>query len=169
MEISYRLLVPAEYNIFWQKITDDELWDALNPTASTMSAEEWNGYCGNENILPLGCFIDNAPAGMLHGMAWAQRSRAMRVSVVAFREYNKLAVDMMRGAAHWCFANIDCACLLGETPTHNRAVINLLQKCGFVKQGVIPGLFWSERRQKFVNGVLSVCTVESLQKVEQDA
>jgi len=169
MEITYRIIQPAEYNIFYELINQDDSWWAFSPSLGQLSACDWNAYCGNENVLSLGCFVDNAPAGLLQGIAFSDASRAMRIAVIAFREYAKIAPVMMRGAADWVFASIDCACMFGEVPSTNRHVMNLLQKTGFEKQGSIPELYWSDAKQKFVNATIVVCTPESLRKAKLDA
>lgn len=166
MEITYRILKPQEYStVFKQIVIDKTLW-AFNPSIIDFTEEKWYTYCSDMKILSLGIFCNGSLGGILQGWGFTENSRVMEIAAIAFRDFVKYAIEGMRGAVHWCFDNIDCACLLARIPTQNRHVINILTKTGFEKQGIIPELFWDNKRQKFVNGRIWICTPANLQSTE---
>ena len=79
-----------------------------------------------------------------------------------FRDSARLAVPMARGGLAWAFGNLDCAAVMGLCPAPNRHAWRLAEQCGFRVLGRLPGACLHARKQRWVEGVLVLCTPQDL-------
>lgn len=81
-----------------------------------------------------------------------------------FRHAFKEAVQLGHLAAAWAFENLPCDRLVGITPITNRHAWKIAEACGFVRHSVTPELCYVARKHKKVDGVITICTPESLKE-----
>jgi len=99
------------------------------------------------------------------GMATFTRReyRMWRFDFAAFRRGFEEAVQQARGAFQWIFGLTDATALYGVTPALFRHSVNLAKACGFVEVTRLPSACWLARRNRYVDGVLVLCTRQTLE------
>lgn len=157
-------------------------------TACAMSSvpsptlEQWRHITDPEQGVLLGCYAagtdqttctDTAmanPADHTHLLACAmfspRRGRVWEFDFTTFRRAAALAVPMARGGLGWAFNNLDCAAVMGLCPAPNRHAWRLAESCGFRVLGRLPESCLHARKNAWVDGVLVLCTPQSLAAIE---
>jgi len=99
------------------------------------------------------------------GMATFTRReyRMWRFDFTAFRQAFDDAVRQARGAFEWFFGMTDATALYGITPAVFRHSVNLATACGFAVVSRLPSACWLARRNRYVDGVLVLCTRKTLE------
>lgn len=111
--------------------------------------------CEDESGQILGC-----------GLFTRQPYRVWQFDFAAFRAGFHCAVDQARGGFHWAFDHLDCTSIMGVCPLPNRHAWRLAEDCGFRVLARLPEACFHARKQKYVDGVLVLCTRQSLAKAE---
>lgn len=152
-------------------------------TACAMSAlanptlEQWRHITAPERAVLLGCHGAEAghaatgPAPSARLLACAmfspRRGRVWEFDFTTFRNAAALAVPMARGGLGWAFDNLDCAAVMGLCPSPNRHAWRLAESCGFRVLGHLPDACLHARKNAWVDGVLVLCTPQSLADIEK--
>ena len=155
-------------------------------TACAMSSvpsptlEQWRHITAPEQGVLLGCYAaatDQStgtaaatPAASTHLLACAmfspRRGRVWEFDFTTFRRAAALAVPMARGGLGWAFNNLNCAAVMGLCPAPNRHAWRLAESCGFRVLGRWPESCLHARKNAWVDGVLVLCTPQSLAGIE---
>ena len=157
-------------------------------TACAMSSvpsptlEQWRHITAPEQGVLLGCYaadtdqvtaspanpaIPGDPAQLLAcAMFSPRRGRVWEFDFTTFRRAAALAVPMARGGLGWAFNNLNCAAVMGLCPAPNRHAWRLAESCGFKVLGRLPGACLHARKKAWVEGVLVLCTPQSLAGIE---
>ena len=141
-----------------------------NPTL-----EQWQHITAPTQGLLLGCYATQAdrtshstaaPAQLLAcAMFSPRRGRVWEFDFTTFRSTAALAVPMARGGLGWAFENLNCAAVMGLCPAPNRHAWRLAERCGFRVLGRLPGACLHARKKTWTDGVLVLCTPQSLAAV----
>ena len=150
-------------------------------TACAMSSvpsprlEQWRHITATEQGVLLGCYTADAdqsspgtadPAQLLAcAMFSPRRGRVWEFDFTTFRHAAALAVPMARGGLGWAFENLNCAAVMGLCPAPNRHAWRLAERCGFRVLGRLPAACLHARKKTWTDGVLVLCTPQSLAAV----
>ncbi|MBE6441854.1 MAG: N-acetyltransferase [Desulfovibrio desulfuricans] len=149
----------------YNKMIVEGLADAAFP-CGRMRLDEWLRLTAPRDGNVFGVSLDIF--GHYHGMALF-REREYRMwafDFCSFRAGFDWAVEQARGAFRWIFSITDATSLYGVTPVTHRAARRLAESCGFVQCAVLPSACWLARRGKYVDGVLVLCTPQTLEDSE---
>ena len=158
-------------------------------TACAMSSvpsptlEQWRHITAPEQGVLLGCYAAATkqttgtatatanqadPAQMLGcAMFSPRRGRVWEFDFTTFRLAAALAVSMARGGLGWAFENLNCAAVMGLCPAPNRHAWRLAESCGFRVLGRLPESCLHARKNTWVDGVLVLCTPQSLTAIKK--
>ena len=95
----------------------------------------------------------------LRGLVW-------EFDFTAFRAGFHLAPAMARGAFARMFERHGAGAIVGITPARFRHAWQLAEACGFTRAARLPGACWLARKQRFEDGVMLVCTPETLRALQ---
>jgi len=134
--------------------------------AGNMTPERWLEMTAPRDGNIFGVSLD--PFGNFCGMATFERReyRMWKFDFTAFRRGFEDAVRQARGAFQWFFGLTDATALYGVTPTVYRHSVNLAKACGFAVVSRLPSACWLARRNRYVDGVLVLCTRQTLEESE---
>ena len=168
MDRAYRYAVVTDEHVraaFYNRMITEGLAEAAMP-AGRMRLDEWLAMTapGDDSFLLASVDI----LGHYHGIALFRRReyRMWNWDFCSFRDGFGRAVEQARGAFDWFFAHTDGTSLYGVTPVTHRAARRLAAACGFVVCSVLPSACWLARRGKYVDGVLVLCTPQTLEDSE---
>lgn len=142
-----------------------------NPTL-----EQWRHITAPEKGVLLGCYAAAGratakaanPAWLLAcAMFSPRRGRVWEFDFTTFRHAAALAVPMAHGALGWAFDNLNCTAVMGLCPAPNLHAWRLAESCGFRVLGRLPGACLHARKKTWVDGVLVLCTPQSLTDIEE--
>jgi len=165
--LTYKLVLSQDEILYsWHRIKEQNMaWAyAYMRAQDDLTDEEVLRIYDNRLLLPFGFYVDNQLAGFAEVSGYNLQSRAIKVSPCLWREYFHLGKELFIGGSLFCLDNLDGACCVGKTPVVNRHMINLLDSIGYQRIGYILEACWYERKQKFVDCVVSVATRQSLSK-----
>lgn len=148
---------------YWQALEEGLMPFYFPQLGNGITQEFWMSFASHPETLPLGFFFEGKLAGLSMCFPAAIMSRVLEVNPLMFREHFSLGAKAFREASLWALKNLDCSALLGKTPSVNRHILRLLPEIGYNIKGTIPDFFWYERKQKYVDAVLSVATKETIQ------
>lgn len=111
--------------------------------------------CEDESGRILGC-----------GLFTRQPYRIWHFDFTAFRAGFCVAAPQARGAFAWMFRRQDCTSVMGVCPAPNRHAWRLAESCGFRILARLPGACFHARKGTYVDGVLVLCTRESLEATQ---
>lgn len=95
------------------------------------------------------------------------QGRVWRFDFTAFRAGFRCAARQARhGFAHM-FRCHGASAIVGITPAPFRHAWRIAGACGFTIAARLPGACWLARKQKYVDGVMVVCTPQSLRLAQQ--
>ena len=153
-----------------ERLTACAMSSVPNPTL-----EQWQHITAPTQGLLLGCYATQAdrtshstaaPAQLLAcAMFSPRRGRVWEFDFTTFRSTAALAVPMARGGLGWAFENLNCAAVMGLCPAPNRHAWRLAERCGFRVLGRLPGACLHARKKTWTDGVLVLCTPQSLAAV----
>lgn len=166
---TYKLSI-SDYDIrqSWQRMLDEYLaWAyAYHTSSDEVDIDEIVKYYNTEIVLPFGFYVDGKLAGFSEVLPYNIQSRAIEVNPCLWREYFRYGKDLFIGGSLFVLEQLNGSCCVGKTPVVNRHMINLLDSIGYQRIGCIPEACWYNRRNKFVNCVISVATRQSLLKAQ---
>lgn len=90
-----------------------------------------------------------------------------RFDFTAFHAGFHCAAQQAQGAFDYMFTQHDASAIVGITPVQFRHAWQLAEDCGFEIVTRLPGACWLARKQKYVDGVMVVCTPQSLRVAQQ--
>lgn len=107
--------------------------------------------------------------GHYHGTAlFTQRDYNMWLfDFTSFRAGFHRAAEQARGAFAWIFERMKASCIYGVTPVQFRHAWALAEACGFEIAARLPGACWLARKQRFVEGVMVMCTPQTLRAAQE--
>lgn len=123
--------------------------------------EDWRRVTAPEQGLLLRC-EDSHGRLLACGLFSPRLGKIWQFDFTAFRESAHLAPLMARQAFAWIFEQQDCAGILGLCPAPNRHAWRLAKAAGFSILGRLPEACFYARKQRYVDGVLVLCTRRSL-------
>ena len=155
-------------------------------TACAMSSlasptiEQWRHITAPERGVLLGCYaagadeptsttpsVDASARLLACAMFSPRRGKVWEFDFTTFRHAAALAVPMAHGGLAWAFANLDCAAVMGLCPAPNRHAWRLAESCGFRVLGRLPAACLHARNNTWVDGILVLCTPQSLAHSEK--
>ncbi len=110
--------------------------------------------CEDETGQILGC-----------GLFTRQPYRVWQFDFTAFRAGFAVAAEQARGGFQWAFDHLDCTSIMGVCPLPNRHAWRLAEACGFRVLARLPKACFYARKGRYVDGVLVLCTAETLKEV----
>ena len=110
--------------------------------------------CEDETGQILGC-----------GLFTRQPYRVWHFDFTAFRAGFSVAAEQARGGFQWAFDHLDCTSIMGVCPLPNRHAWRLAEACGFRVLARLPKACFYARKGRYVDGVLVLCTAETLKEV----
>lgn len=99
------------------------------------------------------------------GLFTRQPYRVWQFDFTAFRAGFAVATEQARGGFQWAFDHLDCTSIMGVCPLPNRHAWKLAEACGFRVLARLPRACFYARKGNYVDGVLVLCTPESLKEV----
>lgn len=144
--------------------------EACEPEGDILTADEWvrRRVFAWGSCLVRG-YIDGELAGVMLVHAWSRRGACAEVGVAAFRKYFAYGVPLSLGAFDWLFKNHRCKSLVARVPVTNRHILRMCGACGFTDLGVLPGLFYSDRKGKIIDGHLLLATPDTVARAMEEA
>lgn len=100
------------------------------------------------------------PAGFMVFQQGPGQARFCHFS--AYPGFDDIVVPMGLDIEQWAFSNGNLSSLVGLTPKPYRHVTNFFKQAGFEPVGTIPGACYIAKHDRYCDGVVSVCTRESL-------
>ena len=116
------------------------------------------------------CCNDKA-SGKLLGCAHftAFQGTIWRFDFTAFHAGFHCAAKQAQGAFAHMFERHGASAIVGITPVQFRHAWGLAEACGFEIVTRLPGACWLARKQSFVDGVMVMCTPQTLRNVQEGA
>lgn len=99
------------------------------------------------------------------GLFTRQPYRVWQFDFTAFRAGFAVAAEQARGGFQWAFDHLDCTSIMGVCPLPNRHAWRLAEACGFRVLARLPKACFYARKGNYVDGVLVLCTAETLKEV----
>lgn len=90
-----------------------------------------------------------------------------RFDFTAFRAGFSCAAQQAQGAFAHMFERHGASAIVGITPAHFRHAWGLAEACGFEIVTRLPGACWLARKQRFVDGVMVMCTPQTLRAAQE--
>lgn len=90
-----------------------------------------------------------------------------RFDFTAFHAGFHCAAQQAQGGFDYMFKRYGTGAIVGITPVQFRHAWQLAEACGFEIVTRLPGACWLARKQKYVDGVMVVCTPQSLRVAQQ--
>lgn len=125
------------------------------------SLQDWRRVTAPEKGLLLRCEDEHGRL-LACGLFSPRLGKIWEFDFTAFRESAHLAPLMARQAFAWFFEQQDCAGIVGLCPAPNRHAWRLAKVAGFNILGRLPQACFYARKQRYVDGVLVLCTRQSL-------
>ena len=114
------------------------------------------------------CCTD-ADTGELLGCAHFTRFQgsAWRFDFTAFHAGFACAAQQAQGGFAHMFERHSASAIVGITPAQFRHAWGLAEACGFEIVTRLPGACWLARKQRFVDGVMVMCTPQTLRAAQE--
>lgn len=90
-----------------------------------------------------------------------------RFDFTAFHAGFHCAARQAQGGFDYMFQRHGASAIVGITPVQFRHAWQLAEACGFEIVTRLPGACWLARKQRFVDGVMVMCTPQSLRVAQQ--
>lgn len=90
-----------------------------------------------------------------------------RFDFTAFHAGFSCAAQQAQGGFAYMFARHGASAIVGITPAQFRHAWGLAEACGFEIVTRLPGACWLARKQRFVDGVMVMCTPQTLRNVQE--
>ena len=90
-----------------------------------------------------------------------------RFDFTAFRAGFHCAAQQAQGGFDYMFQRHGASAIVGITPVQFRHAWQLAEACGFEIVTRLPGACWLARKQRFVDGVMVMCTPQTLRVAQQ--
>jgi len=112
---------------------------------------------------------NDATSGELFGCAHFTQFQGTiwRFDFTAFHAGFPCAAQQAQGGFAHMFARHGASAIVGITPAPFRHAWGLAEACGFEIVTRLPGACWLARKQRFVDGVMVMCTPQTLRKVQE--
>lgn len=153
--------------VFWRMENEDLLGAAMY-SLSAPTYDDWLDVLERVDMLNgtmIGAYDEHGVlAGFAQLVPFPDDQAACEFDFCVFRHAFKDAVNLAHMGAAWAFENLSCDRLVGITPITNRHAWKIAEACGFRRHSVTPELCYVARKQKKVNGVITICTPESLKE-----
>lgn len=109
------------------------------------------------------CCTDAATGDLLGcGHFTTFQGSVWRFDFTAFHAGFHCAARQAQGGFDYMFTQHDASAIVGITPVQFRHAWQLAEACGFEIVTRLPGACWLARKQRFVDGVMVMCTPQSL-------
>ena len=116
------------------------------------------------------CCNDEASSKLLGCAHFTQfQGTIWRFDFTAFHAGFHCAAQQAQGGFAHMFARHGASAIVGITPVQFRHAWGLAEACGFRVLGRLPGACWLARKQRFVDGVMVMCTPQTLRNVQEGA
>lgn len=133
-------------------------WAMSGFTAPTL--ETWLRVTAHGVLL---CCTDAATGDLLGcGHFTTFQGSVWRFDFTAFHAGFHCAAQQAQGGFDYMFTQHDASAIVGITPVQFRHAWQLAEACGFEIVTRLPGACWLARKQRFVDGVMVMCTPQSL-------
>lgn len=153
--------------VFWRMENEGLLGAAMYST-NAPTYDDWLDVLARVDRLHgtmIGAYDDHGGlAGFAQLVPFPDDQAAYEFDFCVFRHAFKDAVKLGHMAAAWAFDHLPCDRLVGITPITNRHAWRIAEACGFRRHGVTPNLCYVARKHKKVDGVITICTPESLKE-----
>ena len=163
MDLHYVEPTASERDALYAQMQAEGLLPFAMAAFAAPTLEDWRTVtaggvllCCHEGGRVLGC----AQFTPFYGQVW-------KFDFTAFRAGFACAAEQARGGFAWMFRQRGASALVGITPARYGHALALAEACGFVRVARLPGACWLARRACFVEGVLLLCTPESLREAQQ--
>lgn len=133
-----------------------------NPTPETWLKVTAHGVLLCSNDANTGDMLGCAHFTQFQGTAW-------RFDFTAFHAGFTCAAQQAQGAFAHMFERHGASAIVGITPVQFRHAWGLAEACGFEIITRMPGACWLARKQRFVAGVMVMCTPQTLRNVQEGA
>ena len=90
-----------------------------------------------------------------------------RFDFTAFHAGFHCAAQQAQGGFEYMFKQHEASAIVGVTPVQFRHAWQLAEACGFEVVTRLPGACWLARKQQYVDGVMVMCTPQSLRLAQQ--
>lgn len=169
--LNYKILYRHDdLKAVWEKIQAESLAWALWPQSDVTSwtSEDFCQRVDAWNVLMLGAFVGRDLAGLMRITPLCEGSNAAEIGVVAFRQFFPRAAAMCLGAMQWAVARLKASAFVGYVPKPHRHVLAMCGRAGFSTLGIVPEMFWHDRKKGHVDGVVVMATPESIWTAMED-
>ena len=111
---------------------------------------------------------NDADTGELLGCAHFTQFQGtiLRFDFTAFHTGFACAAQQAQGGFAHMFARHGASAIVGITPAQFRHAWGLAEACGFEIVTHLPGACWLARKQRFVDGVMVMCTPQTLRAAQ---
>lgn len=114
------------------------------------------------------CCNDEASGKLLGCAHFTQfQGTIWRFDFTAFHAGFNCASKQAQGGFAHMFERHGASAIVGITPVQFRHAWGLAEACGFEIVTRLPGACWLARKQRFVDGVMVMCTPQTLRKVQE--
>lgn len=143
--------------------------EGLLPFAMSSRAKpdlaDWLALTACRDGMVLLCCEDETGQILGCGLFTRQPYRVWHFDFTAFRAGFAVAEEQARGGFQWAFDHLDCTSIMGVCPLPNRHAWKLAEACGFRVLARLPKACFYARKGNYVDGVLVLCTAETLKEV----
>jgi hypothetical protein len=147
-------------------LTDDQLWALCKRTLDDVTLRKTLWYDGAPSDRPSWfdrirlwwLAVVTGPDDTTVGVFWLNgyAGRTAQIHFAIFEPYRVEAVQIGKATMQWLYELGWLHSVYGLTPATHRHVFPFIEAIGFKILGKIPGACWVDRKQKHVDGVLSV-------------
>lgn len=170
MHLRYRQCVGKRTRIaIYRQMKAERLLPWAMSSITTPSLAYWLALTARRDGVVLLRCEDDAGRILGCGLFTRQPCRVWQFDFTAFRAGFPVAVTQARGGFQWAFDHLDCTSIMGVCPLPNRHAWKLAEACGFHVLARLPEACFYARKQKYVDGVLVLCTRQSLASGENIA
>ncbi|WP_298997072.1 N-acetyltransferase [uncultured Desulfovibrio sp.] len=114
------------------------------------------------------CCTDEASGKLLGCAHFTQfQGTIWRFDFTAFHAGFHCAAQQAQGGFDYMFERHSASAIVGITPVQFRHAWGLAEACGFKIVTRLPGACWLARKQRFVAGVMVMCTPQTLRNVQE--
>lgn len=160
-EFSYRVLLrEADFRRVYGRVRD-LLWLVW---PELPDEESFVARLASPGVYVLEGYVAGEAAGLLLLWPYGTPSLCAEIGVCGYRPHFAVAGALFLGALLHVLETFEPAPLsfIGRVARVNVAALTMLQAVGFRRLGVVPGMMWLARKEKFVDGVLVMATPESV-------
>lgn len=158
---------PQTRTMPYRKMEAEGLLPWAMSCVDTPTLERWLGITARGVLL---CCND-ADTGDLLGCGHFTRFQGAiwRFDFTAFHAGFACAAQQAQGGFAHMFGRHAASAIVGITPVRFRHAWGMAEACGFAVITRLPGACWLARKQRFVDGVMVMCTPQTLRAAREGA